>query len=101
VVIGGGRILAADTVDTITAGTDVTVVTETPHTADLIGLLATHGISADVDGHRLRIQGTTRHEIARLAFDHRIRLDELTETTSSLEDILLDLTNATAEFASA
>jgi ABC-2 type transport system ATP-binding protein len=101
VVIGGGRILAADTVDAITASTEVTVVTETPHTADLIGLLATHGISADVEGHRLRIHGTTRHEIARLAFDNRIRLDELTETTSSLEDILLDLTNTTAEFASA
>ena len=36
-----------------------------------------------------------------LAFESGIRLVELSETTQSLEDSLLDMTQASAEFASA
>jgi ABC-2 type transport system ATP-binding protein len=36
-----------------------------------------------------------------LAFDHRIQVVEITEASRSLEEILLDLTGASAEFAAA
>jgi len=39
--------------------------------------------------------------VSRLAFEHGIRLDELRETAQSLEDSLLDMTGASAEFTSA
>ncbi len=64
-------------------------------------MLAANDITADIDDHKLHIHGTSRHQVARLAFDHRILPEELTETTTSLEDILLGLTNTSAEFASA
>jgi ABC-2 type transport system ATP-binding protein len=38
--------------------------------------------------------------VSQIAFDSGIRLLELTETSRSLEDSLLDMTRATAEFAS-
>ena len=40
-------------------------------------------------------------EPAAKAFDHGIRLTELTESSRSLEDSLLDMTRSSAEFASA
>ena len=83
VVIGGGRILAADTVDAITAATDVTVVAETPQPTELSRLLAAQ--RRHVRGRR-RPTPHPRHRIGTtspgLAFDHRIRLDELTEIST-------------------
>ena len=101
VVIGGGRILAADTVAAITAASEVTVVAETPRAGELARVLGGRDITVDVQADRLFIHGTDRQHVARVAFDHRIRLDELTETSSTLEDTLLELTAATAEFAAA
>ena len=39
--------------------------------------------------------------MSQLAFEHGIRLVELSEVTRSLEDSLLDMTGASAEFTSA
>jgi ABC-2 type transport system ATP-binding protein len=39
--------------------------------------------------------------VSQIAFDNGIRLLELSEIAPSLEDTLLDMTGATAEFASA
>jgi ABC-2 type transport system ATP-binding protein len=39
--------------------------------------------------------------VSQLAFDNRIQVIEITETRRSLEEILLDLTGASAEFAAA
>jgi ABC-2 type transport system ATP-binding protein len=101
VVVGGGRLLAAESVDRITARNDVAVVVETPQPTELAALLAAHGLGADVSDDRLIVRGTTRSAVSQLAFDHRIRLVELTDVTRSLEDSLLDMTRATAEFAPA
>lgn len=101
VVIGGGRILAADTVDEITAASEITVVAETPQATNLARLLMATSIDVDVEADRLHIHGTNRHHVAQLAFDHRIRLDELTETSTTLEDTLLELTATSAEFTAA
>jgi ABC-2 type transport system ATP-binding protein len=39
--------------------------------------------------------------VSQIAFDNQIRIVEISEATRSLEEILLDITGATAEFASA
>jgi len=101
VVVGGGKLLAAESVDAITARNAVSVVVATPQSVELHALLAQHDLVAERAGDRLIILGTTRTAVSQIAFDHRIRVDELTETARSLEDSLLDLTSASAEFASA
>ena len=101
VVVGGGRLLAAESLHAITARSDVTVVVQTPQTAALVAVLAAHDIEAETAGDRLFLHGTTRAAVSQIAFDSGIRLLELTETSRSLEDSLLDMTRASAEFASA
>jgi ABC-2 type transport system ATP-binding protein len=101
VVVGAGKLLAAEPVGAITARQAVTVVVETPQPADLVRVLAAHDITAEADGDRLVVRGSTKDTVSRLAFENRIRVVELSETSQSLEDSLLDMTGASAEFISA
>ena len=101
VVVGGGKLLAAETVEAITTRSDVTVLVETPQPAELVRVLAAQDIGVDATGDRLVGRGTTKATVSQLAFESGIRLVELSETTQSLEDSLLDMTQASAEFASA
>ncbi|HEX2576829.1 MAG TPA: ATP-binding cassette domain-containing protein [Aquihabitans sp.] len=101
VVVGGGKLLAAETVDAISARQTATVVAETTQHAELAAALAGPGVSVDTDGDRLVIRGATKAAVSHLAFEHGIQLVELSETAPSLEDALLDMTGASAEFASA
>jgi ABC-2 type transport system ATP-binding protein len=101
VVVGAGRLLAAESVAAITARDDVAVLVETPHPTELLAHLAARGIAAEVQADRLVLRGTTRAAVSQLAFDHRIRVTELTDISRSLEDSLLDMTRSSAEFASA
>jgi ABC-2 type transport system ATP-binding protein len=39
--------------------------------------------------------------VSQIAFDNRIQIVEIAETRRSLEEILLDMTGASAEFAAA
>jgi len=102
VVIGAGRLLAAATVDEITNSADTSVLVQTPQRSELTVLLAERGLSvSDFDSCRLNVTGMARADIAQLALDHHIRLDELVDQQASLEDLLVDLTYDTAEFTSA
>src|SRR5690606_37604717 len=101
VVIGGGKLLAADTVEAITARQTATVVAETPRPAELASLLAGPHVTVDVVGERLIVRGTDKTTVSQVAFDNGIRLLELSEVAPSLEETLLDMTGASAEFASA
>ena len=101
VVVGGGKLLASDTVEAITSRQETTVVAETTRPADLARVVAGPHVTVETVGDRLVIRGTTKAHVSRLAFEHGIRLDELSEVTPSLEETLLDLTAASAEFASA
>ena len=101
VVVGGGKLIVAESVEAITARNDISVVVTTPRAAELLTRLTAHNLTAEHAGDRLIVLGTTRAIVSQITFDHRIRLDELTETSRSLEDSLLDLTRASAEFASA
>jgi ABC-2 type transport system ATP-binding protein len=101
VVLGGGRLLAAESVGSITGRNDVAVLVQTPQPTELLALLAAEGVDAEVADDRLILRGTTRSVVSQVAFDHGIRLLELTDLTRSLEDSLLDMTRSSAEFASA
>jgi ABC-2 type transport system ATP-binding protein len=101
VVVGGGRLLAAEPVSTTLARGETTVVVRTHQPAEFARLLARHDIAVDVDGDRLTAKGTTLNAVSKIAFDERIQVLEITEASRSLEEILLDLTGATAEFAAA
>jgi len=101
IVVGAGKLLAAETVEAITARQAVTVVVETPQPADLVRALDARDVTVDAAGDRLVIRGTTKAAVSQLAFENGIRLVELSETAQSLEDSLLDMTGESAEFTSA
>ena len=101
VVVGAGRLLAAESVGSITARNDVAVRVETPQPAELLEHMAAHGVAAEMQADRVILRGITRAAVSQIAFDQGIRLLELTEVSRSLEDSLLDMTRASAEFASA
>jgi ABC-2 type transport system ATP-binding protein len=98
VVVGGGKLLVAETVEAITARQTSSVVVETHQPHDLVRVLAARGFTADVSSDRLVVRGVTKETVSELAFEHAIRLDELTEVTQSLEDSLLAMTKDSAEF---
>ena len=64
-------------------------------------MLAAQDLTVEATGDRLVVRGTTKATVSQLAFEHGIRLVELSETAQSLEDSLLDMTGASAEFTSA
>jgi ABC-2 type transport system ATP-binding protein len=99
VVIGGGRLLAAESVGQITGRNDVAVVVETLQPTELTALLAAQGFVVEGATDRLIVRGTTRAVVSQTAFDAGIRVLELSETSRSLEDSLLDMTRSSAEFA--
>jgi ABC-2 type transport system ATP-binding protein len=101
VVVGGGRLLAAETVEAITARQEATVVAETPQPADLARVLTGPDVTIETTGDRLVVRGVTKATVSQLAFEHGIRLVELSEIAPSLEETLLDMTGASAEFVSA
>ncbi len=101
VVIGGGRLITAAPVETIVEAAERSVVVETDRPDHLASILEARGIASTHAGDRLTITGAARSEVAQLALDHRIRLDELTEHQASLEDLLVELTNDAAEFSAA
>jgi ABC-2 type transport system ATP-binding protein len=101
VVVGGGKLLTAEPVAATLARGDTTVVVRTARAAELARLLEHDQVSVEIDGDWLTVRNTTLAFVSQVAFDHRIRVAEITENSRSLEEILLDITGATAEFASA
>ena len=100
VVVGGGKLIAAEPVDRITRRSASTVIVQTPEPGALLALLAARGLVADAVGERVSVHGTSKADVSQIAFDHRIHVVELTETSRSLEDTLLDMTRSSAEFTS-
>ena len=88
-------------VATTLARGEATVIVRTPQTAELVRLLVHHVIDAHITDGLLSVRGTTTAAVSNIAFDNRIQVVEITETRRSLEEILLDMTGASAEFAAA
>ncbi len=101
VVIGGGRLLVSESLGAIESRSERSIVVRTPQVVELSALLSAHTSEVEFTGDRLVARGMTSEDVSNLIFDHRIRVTELTEVTRSLEDNLIDMTSASAEFASA
>ena len=100
IVVGGGKLLAAESVASTLARGRSAVVVRTPQAAELASLLHRGGMEFDISHDRLSIHGATTATVSQLAFDHQIRVVEITETSRSLEEILLEMTSSVTEFAS-
>jgi len=101
IVVGGGRLIAAESVSSALARGQSTVVVRTPHATELAALLNGTDVEVAVSDDCLSIRGASTATVSRLAFDHRLHVVEITESARSLEEILIDMTGASAEFASA
>ena len=104
VVVGAGRLLAAEPVAAITARNAKVVVVEPVDPAQLSRLarhLIESGLAVQTSGTQLFVPDGDRRTVSQIARCNDVALLELTETSRSLEDSLLELTAGSAEFASA
>jgi ABC-2 type transport system ATP-binding protein len=99
VILDRGRLVTQAALAELTAvGTQVVRV-RTPRAADLAGLLATRGATAQVTAvDRIEVTGATSEQIGTLAAQHAIPIFETTAEASDLEGVFLHLT-ANAEKA--
>ena len=101
VVVGAGRLIVAEPLRATLARGGSTVVVRTPQAVEFARLLERHGITAALTAERLHVTGAATATVSAIAFDNRIQVTEITETTRSLEEILLEMTGASAQFAAA
>jgi ABC-2 type transport system ATP-binding protein len=102
VVIGKGRLIADAPIDEVLAGSSLTaVVAKVPDAADrgrFRELLTGHASRVESAGNELVLTGLTADQVGDLAFDHRVRLHELTVRNASLEQAYLELTADAVEY---
>jgi ABC-2 type transport system ATP-binding protein len=101
VVIGGGRLLAAEPVAATLARGNRAVVVRSLDAAELASRLDRAGFAVQAQGSVLSVLGATTDAVSRIAFDHQLRVVEISEMQTPLEEILLGLTGATADIAAA
>ncbi|MFJ6760739.1 MULTISPECIES: ABC transporter ATP-binding protein [unclassified Streptomyces] len=103
VVIGRGRLIAAESLrDFAARGTRRSVVVGTPQAAELAAVLTAAGATVEPEGPggvgKLAVTGLPADRIGALAFENRIRVDELTTHTASLEAAFMELTADSVEY---
>ncbi len=101
VVVGGGKLIAAESVEAIIGRNESIVVVDTLQPDQLRHLLVERHIRSEQVHGQLQVHGASLSEVSRLAFEHRILVVEITEASKSLEETLLEMTSSSAEFASA
>ncbi|MEU6221874.1 ATP-binding cassette domain-containing protein [Streptomyces sp. NPDC047022] len=104
VVIGGGRLIADESVVAFAArATTSQVVVRTPDPQALAQVLGNAGGSVQITGQEsVTVAGLTAAQVNELAFTHRIRVHEVTAHGGTLEDAFMELTaNAVQYRASA
>jgi len=100
VVIGGGQLLANDSIEAIASRGQRAVLVDTPQWSALAAALEAAGVDFDLDGERTTVRGLSTDEVATIAFDNGIRVVGMHETVRSLEDSLIDMTSSSAQFSS-
>ena len=103
VVIGRGRLVAAESVRSFAArSTRTSVLVRTPQAAELADLLTGAGAEVVPEGsagtEQLVVAGLSAERIGALAFKHRIVLHELATRTASLEEAFMELTSESVEY---
>ncbi|MFE5668587.1 ATP-binding cassette domain-containing protein [Streptomyces niveus] len=103
VVIGQGRLIAAESVENFAArSTRFSVVVGTPQAAELAAVLTAAGAAVALEGPpgaaKLAVTGLAADRIGALAFESRIQINELTTRTASLEEAFMELTTDSVEY---
>ncbi|MFI2289138.1 ABC transporter ATP-binding protein [Streptomyces niveus] len=104
VVIGRGELIAAESLaDFAARGTRASVTVRTRAGVALTELLTAEGgdvrpLAADGPGELFAVTGLSSARVAELAFEHRLLLDELTTSRSSLEEAFMELTADSVEY---
>jgi len=100
VVIGRGRLISSGPVDDFVRGArGSVVVVRSPQTAQLAELLQRRDeVSAELVDGALQVNGLDAEAVGDLAFDHGIRLHELTTQLATLEEAFLEATAGAEEY---
>jgi len=100
VVVGRGRLIAAEPLTTFAArATGEQVTVRSPDAEALAKVLTAAGATVQPNGDGLcTVTGLTAARIGELAHDHRLRLHELTPQTASLEEAFMQLTADSVDF---
>ncbi|HEX2895481.1 MAG TPA: ATP-binding cassette domain-containing protein [Marmoricola sp.] len=100
VVIGKGRMIATGPVaEFVSSSRAAAVVVRTPDAPTLAGVLPDRGAQVEAgEPGVLTVRGLTADAIGDLAFDHRVRLHELSTRVATLEEAFLERTAGAEEF---
>jgi ABC-2 type transport system ATP-binding protein len=100
IVIGRGRLISdCTTAEFIAANSRQSVRVRTPQRDELTLLANAAGAAAADDGEgQLLVRGLDAEHLGDLAFEHDIRLHELTPVSASLEQAFMDLTAASVQY---
>ena len=102
IVVGRGRLIADTTVAELLARASGNVVrVQTPDTAQLREVLAGADVSvSSAAPGELEVTGLTAEQIGNAAWEHRIRLFQLTTQQATLEEAFMQMTHDAVEFRS-
>jgi ABC-2 type transport system ATP-binding protein len=99
IVIGRGRLLADCTMEEFIARSSAqTVRVATPQPGELAKALTGAQGSVSADGDVLTVRGLSAPQIGDIAFEHGVRLHELTMVRASLEAAFMELTADSVEY---
>ena len=82
VVVGGGKLIAAESVEAMIARNETVVIVDTPQPQELRALLGERHITVESIDGRLHARATTTSELARIAYDNRILVLEVGDTSA-------------------
>ncbi len=98
IVVGRGRLIAADSVANVIGGGQGTVRVETPQFRELATLLESNGGVVSYRDDVLEVSGLDSRRVGELALEHRIVIYELVRQRESLEDAYFRLTESSVDF---
>jgi ABC-2 type transport system ATP-binding protein len=100
VVIGKGRLIATGPVEEFVSSAHANaVVVRTPDASVLADLLTAQGATVEaMEPGMLTISGLAAQAVGDLAFDHHVRLHELSNKVATLEEAFLERTAGAEEF---
>jgi ABC-2 type transport system ATP-binding protein len=100
IVIGRGKLIAQSTIaEFIAANSQQSVRVSTPQRAELTAAVTAAGATVrDDSDDKLVVLGLTPAQVGDLAFEHGVRLHELSPAHASLEQAFMELTASSVEF---
>ncbi len=100
IVIGGGELIAAESLAEFSArGTRQSVTVTTPAATALRDLLTAEGTAVHVEGEQLTVTGLAAARIGEIARRHDLPLHELSTRSASLEEAFMELTADRVQFS--